>query len=126
MPFRPTAPALERALAARDYIEPTPVQDAVLEPRGQVVVERDGVEVAGDHDTLAAPQVGAGDHGVPAAGDRQVRQREQRRLDSVGDLLLVVGDGLDVDELLGEGDDVGGEIEVRHGINTTSRPCGAS
>ena len=30
MPFPPTNPALERALAARGYIEPTPVQEAVL------------------------------------------------------------------------------------------------
>ena len=30
MPFPPTNPALGRALAARGYTEPTPVQDAVL------------------------------------------------------------------------------------------------
>jgi len=30
MPFPPVNPALARALAARDYLEPTPVQEAVL------------------------------------------------------------------------------------------------
>ena len=93
---------------------------------GKVVVERHRVEVAGDDHPLPAAEVGARDHGVAAAGDREVRQREQGRLDRVGDLLLVVAHRLDVDELLGEGDDVGREIEVWHGIDTTSRPCRAS
>ncbi len=38
MPFPPTNPALERALLLRDYLEPTPVQAAVLRPEA---VERD-------------------------------------------------------------------------------------
>ena len=97
------------------------VEDAVLEPRRQVVVERDRVEVAGDHHALAASEVGARNHGVAAAGDRQVRQREERGLDRVGDLLLVVGHGLDVDELLGEGDDVGGQVEI-HARHLVSVP----
>ena len=42
----------------------------------------------------------------------EVRQRAQRRLDRVGDRLLVVAHRLDVDELLGQGDDVGREVQV--------------
>ena len=72
------------------------------------------------HHPLAPAEVGARDHRVAAAGHRQVREGAQRRLHCVGDLLLVVGDRLDVDELLGEGDDVGGEIEL-HAVHTTSR-----
>ncbi|KQT60652.1 MULTISPECIES: DEAD/DEAH box helicase [unclassified Aureimonas] len=48
MPFRPTAPALERALAARNYAEPTPVQDAVLEPHTE------------GRDLLVSAQTGSG------------------------------------------------------------------
>ena len=88
------------------------VEDAVLEARGQVVVERDRVEVAGDDDALGAAEVGARDERVAATGEGQVRQREQGLLDRVGDLLLLVADGEDVDELLGEGDDVGGQVEM--------------
>ncbi len=59
MPFRPTHPALERALAARGYAEPTPVQDAVLEP------EADG------RDLLVSAQTGSGKtiaYGLALAG----------------------------------------------------------
>ena len=38
MPFPAIHPALERALAARNYLEPTPVQEAVLQPEAE---ERD-------------------------------------------------------------------------------------
>ncbi|GGD11376.1 DEAD/DEAH box helicase [Aureimonas glaciei] len=48
MPFRPTSLPLERALAEHDYTEPTPVQDAVLEP-----------ETAG-RDLLVSAQTGSG------------------------------------------------------------------
>ena len=53
---------------------------------GQVVVERHGVEVAGDHHPLGAALVGAGDDGVPEALHLEVVQPAQRRLDGVGDL----------------------------------------
>ncbi|MBC8131283.1 MAG: DEAD/DEAH box helicase, partial [Rhizobiaceae bacterium] len=35
VPFRPTSLPLERALAERDYTDPTPVQDAVLDPAAE-------------------------------------------------------------------------------------------
>ena len=101
------------------------VQDAVLEARGQVVVERHGVEVTGDDHALAAAELGAGDDRVAAPGDGEVREAAQRGLDRVGDLLLVVAHRLDVDELLGQGDDVGGQVEVGHGLDSTSRAAAA-
>jgi ATP-dependent RNA helicase DeaD len=48
MPFPATNPALSRALAARGYVEPTPVQEAVLQP------EADG------RDLLVSAQTGSG------------------------------------------------------------------
>ena len=48
MPFPPTHPSLERALAARGYAEPTPVQEACLKP-----------ETAG-RDLLVSAQTGSG------------------------------------------------------------------
>ena len=48
MPFPDVNPALARALAARDYAEPTPVQSAVLAP-----------EAAG-RDLLVSAQTGSG------------------------------------------------------------------
>lgn len=48
MPFPPTHPALERALAAQGYAEPTPVQDAVL------------TEEAAGRDLLVSAQTGSG------------------------------------------------------------------
>jgi ATP-dependent RNA helicase DeaD len=48
MPFPPTHPALARALAARAYDEPTPVQSAVIEAN------------ASDRDLLVSAQTGSG------------------------------------------------------------------
>ncbi len=48
MPFPPTNPALDRALAARGYLEPTSVQEAVLQP------------LAHERDLLVSAQTGSG------------------------------------------------------------------
>ncbi len=48
MPFPATHPALERALTARAYLEPTPVQAAVLQ------------ETTGERDLLVSAQTGSG------------------------------------------------------------------
>ncbi|MET0429777.1 MAG: DEAD/DEAH box helicase, partial [Microvirga sp.] len=48
MPFPPTNPSLERALAGRGYEEPTPVQAAVLQPE------------AADRDLLVSAKTGSG------------------------------------------------------------------
>ena len=48
MPFPTTHPALQRALAARDYTEPTAVQDAIL------------AEEAAERDLLVSAQTGSG------------------------------------------------------------------
>jgi hypothetical protein len=96
------------------------VQQAALPPCRQVVVERHRVEVTGDHDPLAAPELGPGHDRVAVSGHREVRQPAQRGLDGVGDRLLVAADRLDVDELLGERDGIGVEVEGRHGLHPTS------
>lgn len=59
MPFPASHPALERALAAQGYAEPTPVQQAVLE------------QGAGDRDLLVSAQTGSGKtvgYGLAMAG----------------------------------------------------------
>ena len=92
---------------------PRPCRQVAVAARGQVVVERHGVEVAGDHDPLGAAEVGARDHGVAVPGrPSRCGSAAQRRLDRVGDRLLVAAHRLDVDELLGERDDVGGQVEL--------------
>ncbi|MET0258924.1 MAG: DEAD/DEAH box helicase, partial [Methylobacterium sp.] len=48
MPFRPTHPAISAALTEREYHEPTPVQDAVVEPNAE------------GRDLLVSAQTGSG------------------------------------------------------------------
>jgi len=48
VPFRPTHPAIAAALDARNYAEPTPVQDAVMEPEAE------------NRDLLVSAQTGSG------------------------------------------------------------------
>ena len=100
-----------------------PVQQVAVEAAGQVGVDRDGVEVAGDDHALAAAELGAGDDRVAVPGHGQVVTGRQRGLDGVGDLLLVMADRLDVDQLAGQGHDVRGQVELGHGGQSTSR-CG--
>ena len=87
------------------------VQERPVEPCGQVVVDRHGVDVAGDHDALAATQLGARHQRVAVPAHLEVSEPAQGRLDLVGDRPLVEADGLDVDELTGQRDHVGGQIE---------------
>ena len=49
-------------------------EDAVLASTRQVVVDRDGVDVARDHDPLCAAEVGAGDDRVAVADHLEVRE----------------------------------------------------
>src|SRR5690349_2795091 len=48
MPFPDTHPALARALASRGYVDPTPVQSAILEPEAE------------GRDLLVSAQTGSG------------------------------------------------------------------
>src|SRR5690606_36739639 len=78
---------------------PTPqVVDPVdgLEARRQVVVQRNGVDVTGNHHALGPSQVRAGDHGVTVADDLQVRASAQTCLDHIRYRRLVAGHRLDV------------------------------
>ena len=62
---------------------------------------------------LRPPQLGTGDQGVAVAPHREPGRGAQRHLDRVGDLLLVSGDGFDVDEGTGQGDRVGQDVRVQ-------------
>ena len=53
--------------------------------------------------------------GVADAGHRQVRDRLEGLLDRVGERLLVAAHRLDVHEGLGQGDDIGGEVQWHAG-----------
>jgi hypothetical protein len=57
--------------------------------RRKVVVDRHGVEMAGDHDTTFAPKGGARDDGVAVPEQFEMRDPGKRGLDRVGDRLLV-------------------------------------
>ena len=92
------------------------VEDVALEPRRQVAVGGHGVKVPGDDDSLGTTERRTSDDRVAIAYDLEVRQRAQRRLDRVGDDLLVEALGGDVDERGGEADDVGGQVECGHGF----------
>ena len=67
------------------------VQVGAVVAGGQVAVQRDGVDVAGDHHPLAAAEVGAGHQRVADPGHLEVVELAQRRLDRVGERLLVPG-----------------------------------
>ena len=90
------------------------MQQLAVAPGREVVVERHRVEVAGDHDPLAAAEVGARDDGVAVPAHGEVVVRRERGLDGVRDGLLVLADRLDVDELHREVDGVGGEVQGGH------------
>ncbi len=89
------------------------MQELAVVADREVRVDRHGVQVPGDHHALVAAQLGARDHGVAGALDVQVRERAQRLLHRAGDGVLAAADGLDVDQLLGQRDGVGGEVQVR-------------
>ena len=89
-----------------------------LAPGGQVRRvrgERDRVDVAGQHDPLGPPEVGAGDQRVADAGHLEVAERAQGGLDGVAQRRLVVADRLDVAQRRRQRDDVGGEVQGRQG-----------
>ncbi len=95
-------------------------QDAVLvEARGDVVGDRDGVDVAGQDDAFATAEVGAGDDVVAVPVDRQVRQGAQGGLDRVREGLLAAALRGEVDELRSEPCGVQREVKcgVGHGVD---------
>jgi hypothetical protein len=79
------------------------------------------LSLSGDHHPLRPTEVGAGDDGVTAARHLEVGHGAEGGLDLVGDALFVAADRLDVDQLAGQGDGVGGEVE--HG---PIQPAGAA
>ncbi len=101
-------------------------QDAVdIQAGWKVVVHRDGVQVAGDHDTAFAAQLRPRDDRVAVAEHLEVRERAQRGLDRIRDRRLVAGDRLDVDQLPRQLDGGGGEVERRHQPSLRGRYPGA-
>ncbi len=94
------------------------MQELAVVAYRQVRVDRHGVQVPGDHHALVAAQLGARDHRVAEPLDVQVRTSAQRLLHRVGDGALVAADRLDVDQLPGQGDGIGGEVQAggSHGV----------
>ena len=97
------------------------MQELLVAAGRQVVVERHRVDVPGDHHALLASQLGVGDDRVATTGHHEVVDAGQRLLHLVGDLLLVEAHRGDVDQLLGQRDGVGGEVE-RHAAIQAGRP----
>src|SRR5690606_8141170 len=87
-----------------------PVEPVVLAPGGDVVHDRHGVDVPGQHDALGPAQAGPGDHGVTVPVHPQVAQPGQGAFDHVGQGALPAADRLGVDESRGEGADVCCEV----------------
>jgi len=114
--------------AALHVAGPQPVQQATIDPRGKVAVDRHGVEMPADHRPLAAAEKGARDQGVAVAHHLQMVDAGQSGFDGVGDRPLVAADRLDVDERAGEVDDVGGQVKGRHArhsrVQVAERPGG--
>ncbi len=90
-----------------------PVEQVAVEPARDVVGDRHRVEVAGEDDAGRPAQVRAGEHGVADPLDLQAAERTQRRLDRVGQPLLVAGDRRGVDQRAGQLQDVGGQVQLR-------------
>ena len=82
--------------------------------RRDVGVDRDGVDVAGDHDALSASEVRAGDDGVAVSIDLEVSQRRDLVEDGVGQELLVAGLARNVADDASEFGRGQREIERRH------------
>ena len=81
----------------------------------QVVVDRNGVQMAGDEHAAVPSQPGAGDQRVAVAGHVEVRRRGQQRLDSVRDPSLIPRYRGDVAQLSGQLDWAGRGIECGPG-----------
>ena len=89
------------------------MQHAVDEAAGQVVVDRHGVEVPGDHDPLGAAQLGAGDDRVAASYDVEVGQGRSAASTASAIARSSQADGLDVDQRGGQRDRVEAEVQDR-------------
>ena len=61
-----------------------------------------GVQVPADEDALGPPERRAGDQGVRVTGHREVLAAHQRRLDGIGQGLLMMGLAGNVDQRGGE------------------------
>ena len=72
-----TVAASRRMTASPPFMSqvPRPCSRSPVAAGRQVVVDRHRVEVAGDHDPLAAAEVGAGDDGVAVPAHREVAER---------------------------------------------------
>ncbi len=86
-----------------------------LEPRRQVVVDRHGVEVPGDHDAALAAEVRARDDGVAVADHLEVGGPREGLDHEVGEAGLVARDARHVADRPRDRHRVGGEVERWHG-----------
>jgi hypothetical protein len=83
------------------------------EPGGQVVHDRDRVDVTGDDDARGSPEGRPGDDRVPVAEHLEMGVPPQRRLDRVGERVLVAADRRHVAHRTGERDEVRREVQGR-------------
>ena len=91
--------------------------------RGQVRVDRHGVDVPRDRHALRAPEVGARDDRVAVAIDVEVIQRRDRSEDRVGEGRLVARHAGNVADRSGQVDGGGGEVEHGHGASLSRGPA---
>ena len=119
----PALPVLSaRAAQVLQALEALKVLMALDTARDVVGAGRDGdgVQVAGDDDSLTTPQASAGDDGVAVPQNLQVRMRRQGGLDGVGQRGLRPGDARGRHQ--GEGE--GAEIAVQIGQHDRRRDRG--
>ena len=99
---------------------PAAEQPTALDTGGDVSGDRHGVEVPGQRDPLRAAPRRAGEHHVAVALDVEQRIAAERRLDEVGQVRLVAGHRLDVDQ----GGRQRGAVaaELKHARHATPHP----
>jgi len=103
-----------------------PVDAPVDQAAGQVVLDRDGVEVPGDRHPAGPALLGAGHDGVAVPPHREVRDGPQGGLDGVRERPLVAAHRLDVDDRAQEVDGVREQVQG-HGRQRSAaarRPLG--
>ena len=108
---------------------PQPYSRSPVQPGRDVVRDRHGVQVAGEHHAAGPAEVGAGEHDVAVPLDAQSGSyAASARCNEAGEVVLVARDRGDVDQGGGQGGGVRGEIELVDGRGghdrDPTRACG--
>ena len=88
------------------------VEQVPVEAGREVIGDRHGVDVPGQHHPLRPVQHGPGDQGVAVPEQLQVRDAAQRRVDHVGQAFLVTADRGDIYQGRSQGRRILGKIKV--------------